>query len=303
MLRPILIAFSRSKLLQRFFTHSRFAQIASKRFVAGLTTVDTIPSVKALNEMGITVTMDHLGENVETEDEARAAAAEAVKIFEVLQSESIDGNVSIKLTQMGLDLGDEFCSKNVETIVSKARELDNFLRIDMEGSEYTQRTLDIFFKLRSTCENVGIVIQTYLFRSEEDIRNILKAGGRIRLCKGAYKEPKTIAFKSKRDADQNFVKLMKILLDSGIYHGIATHDEKMISATIDHVKGNGIPPESFEFQMLYGIRRDLQKQLVEDGYRMRVYVPYGDQWYPYFMRRLAERPANVIFLLKNLLRK
>lgn len=303
LLRALLIALSGNKTLKRFFTHSRFTRGISQRFVSGLDIEAALPAVKALNELGIRVTMDHLGENVDTEEEARAASAEAIKIYEVLQREKIDGNVSIKLTQMGMDIGEEFCRENVAGILDKAVETENFLRIDMEGSEYTQRTLDLFFDFRKQHENVGIVIQSCLFRSEQDIKDILAAGGRVRLCKGAYREPANISFKKKKDNDANFVRLTKMLLDSGIYNAIGTHDEKMIEATIRHAAQNNIPRESFEFQMLYGIRRDLQKQLVEDGYNMRTYVPYGYEWYPYFMRRLAERPANVLFILKNFFKK
>ncbi|HPR64603.1 MAG TPA: proline dehydrogenase family protein [Thermoanaerobaculia bacterium] len=301
-LRAFFIALSRSNVLKKFFTHSKLAQRASKRFIAGLTIEDAIPAVKVLNENGITATMDFLGENVETEAEAKEAADEVIRILNAQAEAGIEGNVSIKLTQMGFDLGDEFCTSNIERIIARAKELKSFVRIDMEGSDCTQRTLDIFYNLRSRYDNVGIVIQSYLYRSEEDIRQIISRGGVVRLCKGAYREPKTVAFQKKSDSDANFVKLTKLLLDSGLYHGIATHDEKMIQATIDYVREKKIDVNTFEFQMLYGIRRDLQKKLVEDGYRMRVYVPYGHQWYPYFMRRLAERPANLIFLLKNIIR-
>lgn len=298
-MRAVLIALSGSKGLKNFFTHHRFAQRTSSRFIAGLNVEEAVPVVKALNQGGITATMDHLGENVNNQEEAEAATAEALDIFNTLEEECLNGNVSIKLTQMGLDLGEDICRNNVLKLVQRAHELNNFLRIDMEGSDYTDRTLDIFYHFRKDYESVGIVIQSCLYRSVEDVKKILSMGGRIRLCKGAYKEPPDRAFPRKKGTNDNFILLTKMMLDSGIYHGIATHDEKMIDATIQYAEKQGIPKDGFEFQMLHGIRRDLQRQLVGDGYRMRIYVPYGTEWYPYFMRRLAERPANVLFLIKN----
>ncbi len=249
------------------------------------------------------MTLDHLGEHVRGEQDARAAAGEAMTIFDRISREKLNANVSIKPTQMGLGLGYYVCKENLEALVVHARKLDNFLRIDMEDSGVTQATLDLFFGMHSAHENVGIVIQAYLLRSEYDVRRVLDVKGRIRLCKGAYREPRQVAYQRKRDVDQNFIRLMKLLLDSNIHHGIATHDENMIRATIDYARANRIPKGAFEFQMLYGIRRDMQRQLVGDGYAVRIYVPYGSDWYPYNMRRLAERPANLFFLLKNLFRQ
>jgi proline dehydrogenase len=208
----------------------------------------------------------------------------------------------VKLTQLGLDIGEEICYENARAIVEAAGKYQNFVRIDMEDSTKTDGTLEVFKRLRREFDNVGIVIQSYLYRSEKDIEDLLKMSARIRLCKGAYKEPESVAFQEKSDVDANYVKLMKMLLTSGIYHGIATHDEKMIAATKEFASENGITPDRYEFQMLYGIRRDLQEKLIGEGYRMRVYVPYGRYWYPYFMRRLAERPANVWFVLKNMMK-
>jgi proline dehydrogenase len=305
MLRAILISLSKSAMLKRFALKNRLAQKAARRFVAGLSLEEAVKPIQELNAKGILVTMDFLGESVSTGEEALEAANEAIRILETIQARVIQGNVSVKLTQLGLELGQEFCRNNVARIVEKAKAFGNFVRIDMEGTDATDRTLDIFYALleRFGSGHVGIVIQSYLCRTEKDVTEILKRGGRIRLCKGAYKEPAALAFPKKKDVNASFAKLTRMLLDSGIYHGIATHDETMIRAAKEYARGRGIDPKTFEFQMLYGIRRDLQEQLVKDGYNMRVYVPYGRQWYPYNMRRLAERPANLFFILKNVFRK
>ena len=209
--------------------------------------------------------------------------------------------MSLKLTQLGLDLGEPLCQELLEGIVAHAAELGNFVRIDMEGSAYTQRTVGITRRVRAKYSNVGTVMQAYLYRAEQDVKDLVSVGCRMRLCKGAYKEPPDTAFPKKRDVDANYVKLMKLLLSSGIYHGIATHDPAMIHATKKFVRERNIGREQFEFQMLYGIRTDLQEQLVREGYRLRVYIPFGADWFPYFMRRLAERPANLVFFLRNLM--
>ncbi|MEJ5167303.1 MAG: proline dehydrogenase family protein [Thermoanaerobaculia bacterium] len=302
MLRSILIGLSHSEALRNFTMKNSIAKRASRRFVAGETLKEGIEAAKVLNSSGIEVTMDFLGENTKNKEEAIACAEEVIKILKTMEEEKIPGNASVKLTQLGLDLGVDFCEEIVIKILEEAKKRNSFLRIDMEGSPYTEITLSLFYKLLEKYNNVGIVIQAYLYRSMEDVKRIIEKGGRIRLCKGAYKEPKTIAFPKKSQVDENFIKIMKVLLDSGIYHGIATHDENMIKATIDYAKEKNISPEAFEFQMLYGIRRDLQLKLVQEGWRMRVYLPYGTHWYPYFMRRLAERPANLFFILKNLFR-
>jgi proline dehydrogenase len=226
-------------------------------------------------------------------------------MIDALVARKLDANVSLKLTHMGLDVDDAVSRQIVNEVVAHAARVNNFVRIDMEGSPYTQKTLDIVQELHRQPGNaghVGAVIQAYLKRSEADIEKLCAAGIRVRLCKGAYQEPPEIAFQDKSDVDANYVGLMKILLKSGIYHGIATHDEKMIQATKDFAREAGIPASAFEFQMLYGIRRDLQQQIIREGYNMRVYIPFGTEWYPYFMRRLAERPANAMFVLKNLFR-
>jgi len=242
-----------------------------------------------------------LGENVSDEAGARRAADEYIAIFDRIAQEHLDANVSLKLTQLGLDLSEDLCQELLEKIVAHAADQGNFVRVDMEASIYTQRTVDIVKRVRSEYSNVGTVMQAYLHRTEQDVQDLLAVGCRLRLCKGAYQEPPEVAFPKKTDVDANYVKLMRMLLASGIYHGIATHDPAMIRATLDFVRQQEIKRDRFEFQMLYGIRTDLQQKLVRDGYRVRVYIPFGVDWFPYFMRRLAERPANVAFFLRNLL--
>jgi proline dehydrogenase len=278
----------------------------SSRFVAGMTLDEVIHSAEALQNLGIASTLDSLGENVTTPEEARRSVDIYHRLIDAIQTHKLDANVSVKLTQMGMDLDPGLAEEIVADLVEHAVAANTFVRVDMEGSEYTQATIDMVRRLHAVPQNrghVGIVIQAYLYRSEADIRALTGEGIRIRLCKGAYKEAATFAFPEKRDVDANFVKLMQFLLKSGIYHGIATHDEQMIAATRQFVKEQKIDPKSFEFQMLYGIRRDLQRSLVREGFRMRVYVPFGTEWYPYFMRRLAERPANALFIAKNLLKQ
>lgn len=278
----------------------------SSRFVAGMTLDEVIRSAEALQSLGIASTLDSLGENVSTPEEARHSADIYHRLIDAIQTRKLDANVSVKLTQMGMDLDPDLATEIVADLVQHAVAADTFVRVDMEGSQYTQATIDMVRRLHSFPGNrghVGIVIQAYLFRSEEDIRILTEDGIRIRLCKGAYKEPADLAFPDKTDVDANFVKLTHQLLTSCIYHGIATHDEDMITATKKFVREQGISPKTFEFQMLYGVRRDLQKSLVREGFNTRVYVPFGSEWYPYFMRRLAERPANALFIAKNLLKQ
>jgi len=272
----------------------------AERFIAGETREDAIRITKRLNANNIAVTFDHLGENTFTKEQSEAAAAEYVILLEEINKNNINANISIKLTQMGLDIDSKICYQNVEQILKKAAELNNFVRIDMESSNYTDLTLEIFKNLRKKYENVGIVIQAYLYRSAKDIDEILQIKGSIRLCKGAYNEPSTIAFKRKRDTNKNYLLLMKKLLSDSQYHAIATHDEKIIRATIEYIKEFNLPKDKFEFQMLYGIRTKRQLELTKEGYKMRVYLPYGTEWYPYFMRRLGERPANLFFFIKHL---
>ncbi len=275
----------------------------SSRFVAGLEAREALAAAAELNREGLQVTLDALGENVSTPDEARRSAAVYHGLIEAVGQAGLQANVSVKLTQMGMDLGRGLAEGIVGAMVEHAARVGTFVRVDMEGARYTQETLDLVCRLhRRFPGSVGVVIQAYLRRSEQDIRKLLDEGIRIRLCKGAYKEPPALAFPDKREVDRNFLRLTRMLLASGLYHGIATHDPRMIAGAARLARELGAAPESWEFQMLYGIRRDLQRALVRAGYNMRVYVPFGQEWYPYFMRRLAERPANVLFLAKNFLR-
>jgi proline dehydrogenase len=256
-----------------------------------------------MNQLGLAVSVDNLGENVTNVDEARHSAQLYHQLLDQMDSQNLNANISLKLTHMGLDVDENLAYELTGGLVQHAARIKNFVRVDMEGSAYTQRTLDFVHRLHREPEymgHVGAVIQSYLHRSETDVEQLVAERIRIRLCKGAYKEPPEIAFEKKADVDANYIKLMKILLKSGTYHGIATHDENMIKATIAFAQQEKIPATAFEFQMLYGIRRDLQQKLVKEGWRCRVYIPFGAEWYPYFMRRLAERPANAVFILRNL---
>jgi proline dehydrogenase len=302
MLRATLLKLSESKRLARWAMSNGSSRSVAHRWVAGETLEDAIAAARTLNAGGFPVSLDLLGENVLDKDGAIRAADTYVAMFDRIAAENLNGNISLKLTQLGLDLDPALCESLVSRIADSAARHGNFLRIDMEGSPYTQRTVDLCIRVRARTDSVGTVIQSYLRRSEQDVRELIAVGCRIRLVKGAYKEPAEIAFPAKADVDANFVSLMKILLPSGIYHGIATHDPRMIEATKDFALSNGIKKEQFEFQMLYGIRTDLQRQLIGEGYRLRVYIPFGTDWYPYFMRRLAERPANLTFFLRNLFR-
>lgn len=306
MLRAILISLSSSRAMHAVAEKSSFGRKLSSRFVAGTQPEDALRVAHALNQKKLTVSIDNLGENVTRAEEAEASAALYSRLIDEISRQCLHANVSLKLTHMGLDFDPALAHKLVSGLVAKAALSvpKNFVRVDMEGSAYTQRTLDLVRELHTTLPGcVGAVIQSYMRRSEEDVATLLNEGIRIRLCKGAYKEPEENAYQQKREVDANYIKLMKMLLKSGIYHGLATHDERMIRAAKDFVTQEKIARESFEFQMLYGIRRDLQRQLIRDGWNMRVYVPFGTEWYPYFMRRLAERPANLFFLVRNLLRK
>lgn len=300
LLKSTLLYLSKKPGLQRWSMKFKVSRNMAHRFIAGDTPEQALQAVLELNRRGYSASFDFLGESVTTREEAQAAAGEYLRNLQRIKEAGADSNVSLKLTQFGLAIDEKFCEDNVERVVAKAKELNNFVRIDMEDSSVTEKTLNIFKSLRSRYDNVGIVIQAMLYRAENDIRDLMKIGARVRLCKGAYLEPKTVAFPKKSDVDKNYIKLTDILLHSGIYHGIATHDPKMIEAAKETARRDTIGKDKFEFQMLYGIRRDLQEQLIQDGYRMRLYVPYGDAWYPYFMRRLAERPANVLFILRSL---
>jgi proline dehydrogenase len=281
---------------------SALARRLAARFVAGDTLADALEAGRRINREGISLTLDHLGENVTSLEEAKASADVYLRALDELSGHGIDGNVSLKLSQFGIDLSEQACHANVARVAARAQSLGTFVRVDMESSEYTDRTLQLVTDLHAQYGAVGTVIQAYLYRSEKDIEMLCQRGIRVRLCKGAYLEPPEVAFQAKADVDRNFVHLMRILLVSGTYSAIATHNEKIIAEAESFVRARNIPRESFEFQMLYGIRRDLQRRLVAEGYRLRLYVPFGKAWYPYFMRRLAERPANVVFLARNFFR-
>ncbi|MGN6183313.1 MAG: proline dehydrogenase family protein [Thermoanaerobaculia bacterium] len=278
----------------------------SGRFVAGMSVEEALNATVATNQKGMSVSVDNLGENVTNVEEAKHSAQLYHEMLDALAERKLNANVSLKLTHMGLDVDEKLAMEIADGVVKHAARIDNFVRIDMEGSPYTEKTLKFVRDLHRQAGNaghVGAVIQAYLHRSQKDVEELCAEGIRVRLCKGAYKESAEIAYQDKADVDANFVRLMKILLKSGTYHGIATHDPNMIEATINFARAENISPKSFEFQRLYGVRRDLQEQLVKEGWGMRVYIPFGTEWYPYLMRRLAERPANAIFILKNLFRK
>ncbi|HXM99916.1 MAG TPA: proline dehydrogenase family protein [Candidatus Dormibacteraeota bacterium] len=302
MIRATLLKLSQSKAFAHWVTSNATTRRMARRFVAGETLDEAIAAARACNNAGMLVSLDYLGENVSTTSEAQHSRDAYLQIFERIAHEQLHANVSCKLTQLGLDLSSEFCEGLLLSVAERAAGYDNFLRVDMEGSTYTPRTIELVKRVRSATPAVGTVIQSYLYRSEGDINDLLSYGCRIRLCKGAYKEPEDVAYPLKRDVDANYIRLMRMLLPSGFYHGIATHDPRMIAETIRCAAENRISKDDFEFQMLYGVRTDLQRRLVLDGYRLRIYIPYGTDWFPYFMRRLAERPANLAFLMRNFLR-
>ncbi|HTR67123.1 MAG TPA: proline dehydrogenase family protein [Terriglobales bacterium] len=308
MLRALFISLSESRWLRGVAERSAVGQRLSSRFVAGTQVEDALRATRAVNGSGLSVSIDNLGENVTNADEARSSAQLYQRLLEEIAARRLDANISLKLTHMGLDVDPGLAREIAAGLVAQAAAMSprNFVRVDMEGSPYTERTLDLVHELHAVSGHqgcVGAVIQSYMRRSESDVEKLLAAGIRIRLCKGAYKEPAEVAFQKKSEVDANYLRLMKVLLKSGVYHGLATHDERIIKAAKAFALQEGIARESFEFQMLYGIRRDLQLKLIRDGWRMRVYLPFGTEWYPYLMRRLAERPANALFLARNLLRK
>jgi len=304
-LRQAFLSMSNSRELQNVALHNRAARRFALRFVAGETLAQAVRAIIALNKAGIKATFDQLGENVASVQAANQAADCYIDILDTIESSGIDSNVSLKLTQMGLDVDEEACFQNVCRICERAKELNNFVRLDMESSAYTDRTLGMFRRLWHDAgyRNVGVVLQSYLYRTESDVREMNELGARVRLCKGAYNEPEEVAFPKKADVDANYAKLTRLLLTEGNYPGIATHDSRLIEYTKRFAASRGIGPEKFEFQMLYGVRREMQTDLVAQGYNMRVYVPYGKEWYPYFMRRLAERPANVVFIVSNFVKR
>jgi len=307
-LRALFLSLSESQWLRGVAERSAIGQRFSSRFVAGTRLEDVLRATLAVNQKGMSVSIDNLGENVTNPEEAHASAELYRRLLDEIAAHRLNANISLKLTHMGLDVDAALAHELVTGLVAKAAGMTpaNFVRVDMEGSAYTQRTLEFVHELHRVPANkgcVGAVIQSYMRSAESDIEKLLAAGIRIRLCKGAYKEPPEIAYQEKSEVDGNYVKLMKILLKSGIYHGLATHDEKIIRQAEAFAIRENVPRDSFEFQMLYGVRRDLQQRLVRQGWRMRVYIPFGTEWYPYLMRRLAERPANVLFIAKNLLRR
>ena len=307
MLRALFISLSESRSLRAFAERSTIGQRLSSRFAAGTQVEDALRAALAVNQAGMSVSIDNLGENVTNAEEARSSAQLYHQLLDQIAARKLDANISLKLTHMGLDVDEALARELVSGLVAKAATMQppNFVRVDMEGSPYTQRTLDFVHELHRQPGNqgrVGAVIQSYMRRAENDVEKLLAEGIRIRLCKGAYKEPPEIAFQKKSEVDANYVKLMKTLMESGIYHGLATHDEKIINQAKAYATKKRISRDAFEFQMLYGIRRDLQQALVSEGWRMRVYIPFGAEWYPYLMRRLAERPANALFIARNLFR-
>jgi len=272
----------------------------AKRFIAGETREEALKEVRRLNELGMRATLDILGENVTSQGMAKELADSYIDLVKAIDKEKVSANVSVKLTQMGLDVSDDFCFENVSRIIETAKACSMFVRIDMEGSNYTERTLRLVHRWAEKYDNVGTVIQAMLIRSEADIKELLRRKIRVRLCKGAYKEPPTVAFPRKDDVNSNYIKLSKMLLDSGIFHSLATHDNAMISAAKNYAVQKGIPKGNFEFQMLYGINRSGQLELAKDGYGMLVYVPFGTHWFPYYYRRLRERKENILFIAKHL---
>ena len=305
LLRSFFIALSHNRSLRRFSERSRLGVRLSSRFVAGMEIDDALRVAEAINRQGMTVSLDSLGESVTTEEEARAAAQIYHRMLDAIAERKLKANISVKLTQMGLNLSPALAESIVGSLAEDAQATGSFLRIDMEDSSLTEATLEIVRRIHAKPGMrgvIGVVIQAYLYRSQADIEGLLADGIRVRLCKGAYMEPAEVAFPRKAEVDANYVRLTGLLLDSPIYHGLATHDEAMIAAAKSYASEHGIDRSRFEFQMLFGVRRDLQRRLVSEGYNVRVYLPFGSDWYPYFMRRLAERPANVLFLARNFFR-
>jgi proline dehydrogenase len=320
MLRSILIYLSKASWARRIVTRWKFAWRAASRFVAGENLEDAIQAIRVLNAKGINATLDHLGEHTTNQAEALRATQDILRAIDAIEESGVRSNVSIKLTQIGLQLGGEICAENLCCILQYATERKNFVRIDMEDSPWVDQTLHLYFKMREECAltNTGVVIQSYLYRSEKDVAKVLEDGGHIRLCKGAYKEPPEVAFPKKRDVDENYDRLAAMLIDAakaqaaqGVSENgrvppmtvIASHDPKRLAFAKTYAQKVGLPKHALEFQMLYGIRRDLQEEAVAEGYPVRVYVPYGTEWYPYYVRRLAERPANLWFFISNFFRK
>jgi proline dehydrogenase len=303
MLKDTMLFLARQDSIRRFVSSNPAARRVARRFIAGETIDEALEVARTLNRKHISVSLDHLGENVSDESEAEATARGYIQILDRIQASGVEANISIKLTALGLDINEELCNQNVTCVLRHARDLHNFVRVDMEGSNYTQRTLDLVLNLRCEFDQVGTVMQSMLYRTPKDVAKLIEASTRVRLVKGAYLEPASVAYPKKADVDAAYIQLMHALLEQGVYPAIATHDERIIADACNFAEQSGISPARFEFQMLYGIRRDLQERLAGDGYNVRVYVPYGTQWYPYLTRRLAERPANLIFVLSNVIRR
>jgi proline dehydrogenase len=305
LLRSTLLYLSKQPTVFRFVRHNRLAKGFASRFVAGETIDSALAAVVALNARGIHTSLDVLGESVTNEAEARETGRQYVELLDRIHERRLDANVSVKLTALGQDVSESVCRDVITEVLDRAKAYGNFVRLDMESSEYTQRTLDFFYGQLYPAypENVGVVLQSYLYRTEKDVAETIAARCRVRLCKGAYKEPPEVAYPEKKDVDANYVRCMHALMREGNYPGLATHDEAIIEEAKRFAAAEGIGTDRFEFQMLYGVRRDLQDALVRDGYNVRVYVPFGTQWYPYLMRRLAERPANVAFMTGSLLKE
>jgi proline dehydrogenase len=319
MLRSFLISLSDAAWAQRLVTRWKFAWRAASRFVAGSSIQEAIMVVRELNDKGMNVTLDHLGESTTTREEAQRATKDILELLDQIELAGVRANVSVKLTQIGLALDEDLCTQNLERILTRAGQLGNFIRIDMEDTPYTDKTIQLYRRMRDkTYHQTGLVIQSYLFRSEKDVQELLTEGTRIRLVKGAYKEPPALAFPKKADVDNNYILLAQKMIDATFATGspnlnadgrtppipaFGTHDPKCIQFAKNYATKLGLPKQALEFQMLYGIRRDLQSQCSREGYPVRIYVPYGTQWYAYYMRRLAERPANVWFFVSNLFRK
>jgi proline dehydrogenase len=306
MLRQALLYLSSQPKAAQFVRSNPVAKRFAERFVAGESLEQVLDAVAQLNARGITASLDLLGESVHSEDEeARAGGQAYLHVLDRIHERRLDANVSVKLTAMGLDISEDLCVATVHEVLARARDHETFVRLDMESSAYTDRTLRLFYErfYPQYPDHVGIVLQSYLFRTQVDIARAIDARARVRLCKGAYKEPPTVAFADKRDVDASYAAGLRRLMVEGRYPGIATHDERLIATAKRIAATDGIDSSRFEFQMLYGVRRDLQESLVKQGFRVRVYVPFGTQWYPYLMRRLAERPANVLFIAGNMLRE
>ena len=305
MFRASLLYLSEQKQVFKFVRSNPLAKKFASRFVAGETLDTAVAAVRELNAKGISASLDLLGESVRTREEAQQAADTAIRMLERIAADKLDANISVKLTQSGLDLDAALCIANATRLLERAKALDIFVRIDMESSAYTERTLDLVEQslYPKFPKHVGLVVQSYLYRTRQDVPRLIDLGMRVRICKGAYKEPAAVAYPDKADVDKAYAELMELLIERGTYPGIATHDEALIARARSFVDARKIPRDRFEFQMLYGVRRDLQDMLVKAGYRMRVYVPFGTQWYPYLMRRQAERPANIAFILGNVVKE